>query len=595
MINSIILGSWNMLVSHFFLIFMTATNMGSSPHVNVKLSLIVVCKLLVIGNCLNTTNVYLSNKDETTPLPIETIFKLPSPLPTWPPGGGFAAGEIDLGGLQIRQISSFQKIWSANEGGPNNLGATFFEPSSIPDGFSMLGAYAQPNNQPLFGWVLVGKTNASDESGAILKPPTDYTLQANTPQNTAYFWLPTPPDGYKPVGLVVTPSPDKPSLDKIRCVRSDFTDESETDNWVWGENGLNVYGLRPKTRGTNAQPLSVGTFTVQTSTNATQPLSCLKNKNPRITSTPNLNQINTLFQAYSPYIYFHPDENYHPSSVNWFFTNGALLYTKGNESNPVTIQPDGSNLPQGGSNDGAYWLDLPVDKQARGNVVKGDLQTAEVYLHVKPVLGSTFTDIQVWVFYPFNGHAVAKLGFIKKIQLGKIGEHVGDWEHVTLRISNFDGTLYRVFFAQHGGGQWVDSCLLEYGNGNKFVGYASLNGHASYYRAGLVLLGGDDDVGIRDDTSKSDVVMDTGGRFTVVAADGLSVVAPPWLDYGREWGPNITYDFANDVRKVEKLLIGKLKTKFRKLMKSLPSELYGEEGPTGPKMKNNWDGDENEH
>ncbi|GFP92550.1 hypothetical protein PHJA_001399200 [Phtheirospermum japonicum] len=531
---------------------------------------LLCAQLFVIVNCLNTTNtnVTISIKDDPTPLPIATIFKFPSPLPTWPSGGGFATGEIDLGGLQIRQISSFQQVGSASDGGPDNLGATFFEPSSVPDGFSMLGAYAQPNNQPLFGWL-------------------------NTPQNTAYFWLPTPPDGYRPVGLVVTASPDKPSLDQIRCVRSDFTDEAETDTWIWGESGLNVYALRPKTRGTNAQPISVGTFIVQTDQNSTIYLSILKNINTAFTSAPNLNQIEALFETYSPWIYFHPDEKYYPSPVNWFFANGALLYTRGDESNPVSIQPDGSNLPQGGSNDGAYWLDLPVDGQGKDNVAKGDMQTAEVYLHVKPVLGSTFTDIQVWVFYPYNGHAVAKLGFIKRISLGRIGEHVGDWEHVTLRISNFDGTLYRVFYAEHNGGNWVDSSLLEYVYANKFVVYASLNGHASYYRAGLVLLGGGKDgVGIRDDTWKG-LLMDSGAGFTVVEADGLSVVAPPWLGYKREWGPKLTFEFWKEVEKVERFLIGPLRKKFRKLINNLPSELYGEEGPTGPNDKTNWDGDEN--
>ncbi|KAL6549793.1 hypothetical protein OROMI_020281 [Orobanche minor] len=574
-------------------------------HASVGVSfMVVICKLLFVGNCVqtNTTIVSVSNKDvATTPLPIEAIFRLPSSLPIWPPGGNFATGVIDLGGLQIRQITSFQKVWEANGGGPDNLGATFFEPSPIPDGYSMLGAYAQPNNQPLFGWVLVGKTNASDESGEILKPPTDYTLYANTSENTAYFWLPTPPDGYKPVGLVVTSSPHKPSPDKIRCVRADFTDELEIDTWFWdeSENGLNAYRLRPKIRGTKTQPLSVGTFIVQKSTSDQDhnlPLFCLKKKNQIFTSMPNLKQIETLFKAYSPYIYFHPKENYLPSSVNWFFSSGALLYTKGDESEPVSVEPDGSNLPQGGSNDGSYWLNLPADGHAKEKVQKGDLQTAEVYLHVKPVLGSTFTDIQVWLFYPFNGHATAKLGLIKKISLGQIGEHVGDWEHVTLRISNFDGVLYRVFFAEHNGGKWVDSCQLEFQNGNKFVGYSSLNGHASYDRAGLVLLG-KDDVGIRDDASKSDVVMDSGSRFSVVAADGLSaadvVVEPPWLNYAREWGPSIRYDLGNEVKKVEKLLIGQLKSEFQKLVRSLPNEVLGEEGPTGPRMKHNWDGDEN--
>ncbi|KAL0324117.1 UNVERIFIED_CONTAM: hypothetical protein Scaly_2378800 [Sesamum calycinum] len=415
-------------------------------------------------------------------------------------GWWFGSGVIDLGGLQVRQLSSFKKVWAAYAGGPGNLGATFFEPSSIPDGFSMLGSYAQPNNQPLFGWVLVGKTDAADQS-----------------------------DGYKPVGHVITTSPDKPSLDKIRCVRADFTDEPETDNWIWAGgaaessgNGLNVYGLRPKSRGTNAQPLS--------------------NKNSSLSTSPNLRQVEALFQTYSPYIYFHPKEIYLPSSVNWYFSNGALLYKNGQESSPIAVEPNGSNLPQGGSNDGSYWLDLPVDEQAKEKVKKGDLQSAEAYLHVKPILGATFTDIQVWLFYPFNGHAVLKLGVIDEVPLGKIGEHVGDWEHVTLRISNFDGVLYKVYFAEHSGGKWVDSCLLEFQTGNKFVGYSSLNGHATYYQAGLFLQGASD-IGIRNDTAKSDNVMDTGARYSVVAGDGLSTAEPPWLNYDREWGPKKTYEF----------------------------------------------------
>ncbi|KAK4389125.1 hypothetical protein Sango_2249500 [Sesamum angolense] len=396
-----------------------------------------------MGNCLKS-NVSSSNKDVRNSLPIDTVFKLPSPLPTWPAGGEFGSGVIDLGGLQVRQISSFKKVWAAYAGGPGNLGATFFEPSSIPDGFSMLGSYAQPNNQPLFGWVLVGKTDAADQSGDILKQPTDYNLvwASNSTQDPAYFWLPTPPDGYKPVGHVITTSPVKPSLDKIRCVRADFTDEPETDNWIWAGgaaessgNGLNVYGLRPKSRGTNAQPLSVGTFIIQNTTTgdgkSDLSLSCLKNKNSSLSTSPNLRQVEALFQTYSPYIYFHPKEIYLPSSVNWYFSNGALLYKNGQESSPIAIEPNGSNLPQGGSNDGSYWLDLPVDEQAKEKVKKGDLQ-------------------------------MLKLGVIDEIPLGKIGEHVGDWEHVTLRISNFDGVLYKVYFAEHSERKWVDSCCWSF-------------------------------------------------------------------------------------------------------------------------------------
>ncbi|KAL7159810.1 hypothetical protein ABFS83_01G052100 [Erythranthe nasuta] len=578
-----------MLIDGLFLIFSIIRTLSyirrSSNNANLSFILtIAFCKLLIMGNCQNN------------PLPVDTFFGFPTALPTWPTGGGFGSGEMDLGGLQIRKVSTFKKIWTSYQSGMNNFGATFFEPDPIPDGFSMLGSYAQTNDQPLFGWNFVGKSDGTD----ILKQPTDYTLVWSDTSTTesAYFWLPIPPDGYKAVGFVITTTADKPSLDKIRCVRSDFTDESEIEAWIWGQGGMNVYGSRPKTRGTNAQQLSVGAFLVQTD-NYTDTLPCLKNNNSTVSAAPNLSQIKAVFNTYSPYIYFFSKENYLPSSVNWFFSNGALLYKKDDESNPVGIEADGSNLPQGGSNDGAYWIDLPGGKNERRRVQGGDLQSAEAYLHSKAVLGGAFTDIQVWLFYPFNGHATAKLGIIHEISLGKIGEHVGDWEHVTLRISNFDGVLYRVYFAAHAGGTWVDASLLEYvgggGAANKFVGYASHNGHAAYFQAGEYVQG-PGEVGIRNDTGKSDMVMDTGASFTVVAADGLSaaegVVEPAWLEYAREWGPKISYDFGKEVKKLERWLPGKLKSLFKKLVEKLPEEVYGEEGPTGPKMKSSWDGDE---
>uniref|UniRef100_A0A2N9I4W2 Uncharacterized protein n=1 Tax=Fagus sylvatica TaxID=28930 RepID=A0A2N9I4W2_FAGSY len=126
----------------------------------------------------------------------------------------------------------------------------------------------QANNKPFFGWVLVAK----DDSGGALKKPLDYTLVWSSESlkikqdGNGYIWLPTPPDGYKAIGHVVTNSPDKPSLDKIRCVRSDLTDQCEAHTWTWGPgntsdaNGFNVYSLRPSNRGIQAMGVSVGTF-----------------------------------------------------------------------------------------------------------------------------------------------------------------------------------------------------------------------------------------------------------------------------------------------------------------------------------------------
>ncbi|CAM8892074.1 unnamed protein product [Rhodiola kirilowii] len=304
-----------------------------------------------------------------------------------------------------------------------------------------------------------------------------------------------------------------------------------------------------------------------------------------------VDQIKTWMSTYAPLVYFHPDEVHFPSSVNWFFDNGALLYQQGNESHPVRIDTTGSNLPQGGRNDGAFWLDLPVDDNAKERTMKGDLGSAKGYLHVKSMQGGAVTDLAIWLFYPYNGPAKAKVEFMN-IKLGRIGSHVGDWEHITLRINNLDGKLHSVFFAQHGGGQWVNASDLEYINGTKPVAYASHNGHAMYPRAGLVLQG-NSHIGIRNDMAKSEFVMDLGAKFEIVSAGNLGIVEPPWLNYFREWGPKVNYNLADEINKVKKVLIfNKLKRAFEKFVNGLPSEVLGQKGPTGPKEKPSWNGDE---
>ncbi|KAJ9565595.1 hypothetical protein OSB04_001561 [Centaurea solstitialis] len=541
----------------------------------------------------------MADSDDT----IETNFRLPSPLPKWPSGGAFATGAIDLGGLQVSQVTTFKKIWATNEGGSDNLGATFYDPVAIPDGFYSLGSYAHPNNIPFFGHTLVGKDASNDPSRPALRSPIDYLLVWSSESvdiekdGEGYIWFPVPPTGYRPVGFVVGGSSVKPPLDKVRCVHEDFTDTTnvtdlETGMWVWGSghdldlDGLDVYA-------------SIAGFVVrdQGVGNDTLTPSCLKNLNGSLSSSmPNLKQIEALIQAYSPVIYFHPDEPFLPSSVEWFFENGALLYEKGQESKPNPIKSHGSNLPQGGSNDDAYWLDLPRDGSTKDRVKKGDLQDACGYFHVKPVSGGLFTDIAVWVFYPFNGGLRAKVEFLN-INLGKLGEHVGDWEHVTLRVSNFNGALHSVFFSQHSWGKWVSVSNLEFhAGGNKPVVYASLHGHASYPKPGCVLLGSEGgNVGVRDDTAKSDKVMDTGVRAVVMAAEYLgpaAVVEPPWLNYERKWGPKIDYDVDKEIKKAKRVMIGKLKKAFERFVGSVPREMLGEDGPTGPKVKTSWSGNE---
>ncbi|KAG9152232.1 hypothetical protein Leryth_027058 [Lithospermum erythrorhizon] len=522
-------------------------------------------------------------------------------LSTWPPGVGFGNGVIDLGGLLICQIKNFATIWTVNEGGPDNIGATFYEPSELPDGFFMLGSYSQSNTNSLPGWVVAGKDTTNDPSEVILKSPIDYTLVLNStslPINqdgTAYIWRPIAPEGYIAIGNVITRLPEKPSLDKIRCVRSDFVTIEENGDWIWGSgdsshsNSLNLYST-VRERGSRIEFLvPTGTFLIQGNGSTATSVLYLKNLPGNFSAMPNMAQIQELIKKYSPVLYFHPDEHFFPSSVSWFFENGGLLYARGQESKPVLIDPTGSNLPQGGSNDGLYWLDLPIDD---ASVKRGDLQSAGSYIHIKPTLGATCTDIAIWIFYPYNGPAKARVNFIN-IDLGRVGEHVGDWEHVTLRVSNFDGELKSLYFSQHSKGTWLDATKVEYQNGNKPVVYSSLHGHAAFPNAGTNLMG-NGKIGVRNDAAKGKMFMDTGINYTIICADYLKplIGEPSWLNYAREWGPKINYDLKDEINKVTKILPAKLKRKFMGIFNSLPNEVLGEEGPTGPKWKDSWDGNE---
>ncbi|KAG5070314.1 hypothetical protein JHK85_002691 [Glycine max] len=521
-------------------------------------------------------------------------FSLPSPIPQWPQGQGFASVIVNLGGIEVCKVTGFEFVWNSNIGKP----VAFYKPVGIPDGFHILGHYCQSSDKPLRGFVLVVReveTASSETSNrdklTALKNPLDYMLvwcsnagSKELPIGSAYFWVPQPPEGYSALGFLVANMPDKPNLDEMICVRADLTDKCEPYRLmldaasVIPEFPFQVWSLRPRDRGMLGKGVSVGTFFCTSCWNNGDELSvvCLKNLNPH----------------YGPTVFFHPEEVYLPSSVDWFFNNGALLYRKG-VSTGEAIDAAGSNLPGGGRNDGEFWIDLPSDDK-RDFVKHGDLKSAKLYVHVKPALGGTFTDIAMWVFCPFNGPSTLKIGITSRA-FSKVGEHVGDWEHFTLRICNFSGELWSIYFSQHSGGKWVDAYELEYIDGNKAVVYSSKNGHASYPHPGTYLQGSSKlGIGIRNDATRSNLYVDSSVQYELVAAEYLGDVVrePQWLQFMREWGPKIVYDSKTELDKIINALPGGLRNSFGSLIKKLPVELYGEEGPTGPKEKNNWIGDE---
>ncbi|KAJ4888769.1 hypothetical protein Rs2_28517 [Raphanus sativus] len=562
---------------------------------------------------------YWNNLTEFPPLKQPQTFSLPASLPHWPSGRGFASGRISLGDVEVAEITSFEFIWRYVSPRDKNKSVSFYKPDKLPDSFHCLGHYCQPDSRLLRGFVLVARGIVT----SALAKPLDYTLvwssndlssssseEEPKSEGCGYFWLPQPPRGYKPVGFLVTTSPTKPGLDQVRCVRANLTDKCEARRVIITALSdslsvpLFIWTTRPSDRGMWGKGVSAGTFFCRTplmiSTEEIEEedhlcnnIACLKNLDSSLHAMPNLDQIHALIQHYGPRVFFHPDEVYLPSSVSWFFKNGAVLCCSDNQE---PVDENGSNLPHGGANDKQFWIDLPSNDEQRSKFLKrGDLETAKLYVHVKPAFGGTFTDLAFWIFCPFNGPATLKLGLLN-ISLAKTGQHVCDWEHFTLRISNFSGELHAVYLSQHSGGEWVEAQDLEFVEGsNRAVVYSSKHGHASFARSGMYLQGSDLlGIGIRNDTARSDLFVDSCSRYEVVAAEylGEEVVEPPWLGYMREWGPKIVYGSRTEIERLNERLPWRLRCWVDAVLRKLPVELSGEEGPTGPKEKNNWFGDE---
>lgn len=530
-------------------------------------------------------------------------------------GQGFATGRVHLGEVEVLQVTRFERVWSFDQARGKLRGISFYKPAGIPDGYHCLGHYCQPIDKPLRGYVLVVRSDIdgeiyikSDSSlrSPALEKPLNYSLLWSMDSDTdgsVFFWFPNPPTGYKSLGIVVTNNPVEPDVEDVRCVREDLTEPCEpwdlmgTMQSKHSRYQIRLWETRPFRRGMQGRGVSVGTFFCDSVLGLKEQyleVACLKNLDSTLSAMPNLEQVHALIRHCGPTVFFHPDEAYLPSSVGWFFKNGALLWEYGKEKGE-RINYDGLNLPCGGFNDGEFWIDLPDEDDSRDFLMSGNLDTAELYVHVKPALGGTFTDIVMWIFCPFNGPATLKVGPVS-VAMSRVGQHVGDWEHFTLRVSNFNGELWNMYFSEHSGGGWRDASEIEFIEGNKPIVYSSKHGHASFPHAGTYLQGSSKlGIGVRNDTARSNIFIDSSVRYQIVAAEFLGkglVSEPCWLQYMREWGPTVIYDSRSELDKVINLLPIFVRFSVENLFDLFPTELYGEEGPTGPKEKDNWVGDE---
>lgn len=139
---------------------------------------------------------------------------------------------------------------------------------------------------------------------------------------------------------------------------------------------------------------------------------------------------------FAPEVRLHPDDPHRPSSVEWYLERTRVkrwrgLLRRDEELLPVGRVTSGKLGSYGSGERGwtALYLDIPRGPNQQNTrhgfrPNRGRL-SAPCYVNARsaPDDHAAF-DLRYWFFYPFNGRE------------GRHITHEGDWEHVTVRVSN---------------------------------------------------------------------------------------------------------------------------------------------------------------
>ncbi|KAJ3331192.1 Vacuolar protein sorting-associated protein 62 [Blyttiomyces sp. JEL0837] len=195
-----------------------------------------------------------------------------------------------------------------------------------------------------------------------------------------------------------------------------------------------------------------------------------------------------LATTYAPQIVFHPDEKYFSTSVDYMFQHWTLKIngqTVANQPTPLSYSNLGYLRSIGTDDSNAYLT-------VAGNVIADDtlppetqfLQgpnpataNAPIYAFIVPKPNNV-VDIYYWAFSPYN------LG--KSSPLGRVDDHVADWEHFMVRTVN--GQAVSVSYYTHSTGTGVGTVSVNDPSvkwvGTHPVSYSALGSHGMWPQPG---------------------------------------------------------------------------------------------------------------
>jgi hypothetical protein len=241
----------------------------------------------------------------------------------------------------------------------------------------------------------------------------------------------------------------------------------------------------------------------------------------------------SAIHSFAPELRLHENDRYRPTSVEWFLPKVRMRRHRPHDSDvqildagDVTLMSLVSQSSAGqhsgrGSQRTNFFLEI---RKQVNETRRGSLAEAECYVHFRRAPGGRDSwDIQYWFFYAYNGDITTGADF----------EHEGDWEHITVRISDDLRSLERVFFASHATeSEWQSASEVAMTSGSHPVAYAAYHSHATFATSGK-----HPRTGLPDDhTSSAGPHWQPWNSLRLIGERHRPVRGQEWVKYTGRWG-----------------------------------------------------------
>ncbi|RDB20841.1 Vacuolar protein sorting-associated protein 62 [Hypsizygus marmoreus] len=235
-----------------------------------------------------------------------------------------------------------------------------------------------------------------------------------------------------------------------------------------------------------------------------------------------------LARKYAPQWRFQTSEVYWPSTVEYFLAGVKQVDGNGNTVTATVTTSNVDDAPNQGS--GLY---LATDINAgKGGFLRGQnpsMTATAVYTFIAPKANGV-VDLFYWLFTPFNEGKSVPL-------IGQVGDHVGDWERMTVRTVN--GVATQVDYHAHGdtgSGTIPWSQIVKFDNGQRPVGYIAKGSHGFWATAGTFTYVDAIVFKLQDITSDGGVSWDTKDSLVALGYPESYSDSLGWLNYKGAWG-----------------------------------------------------------